>query len=148
VQDEAGKARTLVMGCYGIGVSRIVGAAIEQNHDGDGIIWPEPMSPYDVILVELNPKKSASVTAAAERLYNDLHAAGLTVLHDDRDARPGVKFADADLLGIPHRIVVGERGLRDGRAEYRHRRTRTEESLGLDEICQVLVARHRESLAG
>jgi prolyl-tRNA synthetase len=148
VQDEAGKARTPVMGCYGIGVSRIVGAAIEQNHDGDGIIWPGPMSPYDVILVELNPKNSASVTAAAERLYNDLHAAGLTVLYDDRDARPGVKFADADLLGIPHRIVVGERGLRDGRAEYRHRRTRTEESLGLDEICQVLVARHRESLAG
>jgi prolyl-tRNA synthetase len=146
VLDEAGKARTPVMGCYGIGVSRIVGAAIEQNHDANGIIWPEPMSPWDVMLVELNPKSSAPVTAAAGKLYNDLQAAGLTVLYDDRDARPGVKFADADLLGIPHRVVIGERGLRDGRAEYRHRRTGTEESLALDEICTVLASRQREAL--
>jgi prolyl-tRNA synthetase len=147
VLDESGKARTPVMGCYGIGVSRIVGAAIEQNHDANGIIWPEPMSPWDIMLVELNPKNSAPVTAAAEQLYKDLQAAGLTVLYDDRDARPGVKFADADLLGIPHRVVIGERGLRDGRAEYRHRRSGTEESLALDEICQVLAARQREALA-
>jgi prolyl-tRNA synthetase len=136
------------MGCYGIGVSRIVGAAIEQNHDADGIVWPEPMAPFDVVLVELNPKNAAPVTAAAEQLYKDLEAAGLAVLYDDRDARPGVKFADADLLGIPHRLVIGERGLRDGRVEYRHRRTRVDEALPLADACAILADRHRAATAG
>jgi prolyl-tRNA synthetase len=104
----------MTMGCYGIGVSRIVGAAIEQSHDANGIVWPAPMSPFDVILIEINPKKSEAVTAAAAALYNDLQAAGFEVLLDDRDARPGVKFADAELVGIPHRLVVGERGVRQG----------------------------------
>jgi len=141
VLDQDGKERVMTMGCYGIGVSRIVGAAIEQNHDANGILWPEPMSPYAVVLIEINPKKSESVTAAAAKLYEDLQAAGFDVLFDDRDARPGVKFADADLVGIPHRLVVGERGVRDGKAEYRHRQSGNEEQVGLTDVPDFLRAR-------
>ncbi len=141
VLDQDGKERVMTMGCYGIGVSRIVGAAIEQNHDANGILWPEPMSPFDVILIEINPKKSEPVTAAAAMLYKDLQAAGFDVLFDDRDARPGVKFADADLVGIPHRLVVGERGARDGKAEYRHRQSGNEEQVGLTDVPDFLRAR-------
>jgi prolyl-tRNA synthetase len=122
VLDEAGNAIQMLMGCYGIGVTRIVAAAIEQNHDQRGIIWPDPIAPFTVCLVALNLQKSARVRAAAEALYAELGAAGIDVLFDDRDARPGVKFADAELLGIPHRVVVGERGLDAGALEYRHRR--------------------------
>jgi len=141
VLDQEGKERIMTMGCYGIGVSRIVGAAIEQNHDAAGILWPEPMSPFDVILVEINPKKADAVTAATRVLYQDLTAAGFEVLFDDRDARPGVKFADADLIGIPHRLVVGERGVRDGKAEYRHRRDGNEEQVSLTDVPDFLRAR-------
>ena len=143
VLDQDGRERVMTMGCYGIGVSRIVGAAIEQNHDANGILWPEPMSPFDVILIEINPKRSEPVTAAATALYKDLQAAGFDVLFDDRDARPGVKFADADLVGIPHRLVVGERGVRDGRAEYRHRQGGNEEQVGLANVLDFLRA-HRD----
>ncbi len=124
----------MTMGCYGIGVSRIVAAAIEQNNDDDGIIWPEPMCPFHVIIVSLNPKKSESVTEATDRLYEDLQAVGLEVLVDDRDARPGVKFADADLLGIPHRVTIGERGLKSDQVEYRERRSGKETTLALDAV--------------
>jgi prolyl-tRNA synthetase len=122
VLDEAGNATQMLMGCYGIGVTRIVAAAIEQNHDQRGIIWPDPIAPFTVCLVALNLQKSPRVRAAAEALYAELSTAGIDVLFDDRDARPGVKFADAELLGIPHRVVVGERGLDAGTLEYRHRR--------------------------
>jgi len=122
VLDEAGAPVQMLMGCYGVGVTRIVAAAIEQNHDERGIIWPDAIAPFHVVLVPLNLDKSASVRAAAEALYAELGAAGIEVLYDDRDARPGVKFADAELLGIPHRIVIGERGLKAGTLEYRHRR--------------------------
>jgi len=122
VLDEGGRETALYMGCYGIGVTRIVAAAIEQNHDERGIIWPEPIAPFQVVLVPLNLQKSDRVRAAAEALYAELTAAGIEVLLDDRDARPGVKFADAELLGIPHRLVVAERGLEAGKLEYRHRR--------------------------
>ena len=122
VLDEAGREMTLLMGCYGIGVTRIVAAAIEQNHDERGIIWPAPIAPFQVVLVPLNLQKSARVREVSDRLYAELGAAGIEVLYDDRDARPGVKFADAELLGIPHRLVVAERGLEAGRLEYRHRR--------------------------
>jgi len=122
VLDEAGQEVTLHMGCYGIGVTRIVAAAIEQNHDDKGIIWPEPIAPFEVVLVPLNLHKSARVREVADRLYAELTDAGIEVLYDDRDARPGVKFADAELLGIPHRLVVGERGLDAGKLEYRGRR--------------------------
>jgi prolyl-tRNA synthetase len=122
VLDEAGTAIAMLMGCYGIGVTRIVAAAIEQNHDERGIIWPDPLAPFQVALVPMNLQKSPRVRAAADALYAELGAAGIEVLYDDRDARPGVKFADAELLGIPHRVVVGERGLDAGTLEYRHRR--------------------------
>ena len=127
VLDEAGAPITMLMGCYGIGVTRIVAAAIEQNHDERGIIWPDPIAPFHVVLVPLNLEKSAGVRSVADALYAELSAAGIEVLYDDRDARPGIKFADAELLGIPHRIVIGERGLAAGTLEYRHRRAATSE---------------------
>jgi prolyl-tRNA synthetase len=122
VLDEQGKAVTMFMGCYGIGITRIVAAAIEQNHDANGIIWPEPLAPYSVILVPISYQKSASVQGATDKLYEELQEAGVEVLLDDRDARPGVKFADAELIGIPHRIVIGDRALAAGKLEYRQRR--------------------------
>jgi prolyl-tRNA synthetase len=122
VLDEQGKAVTMFMGCYGIGITRIVAAAIEQNHDANGIIWPEPLAPFGVILVPINYQKSASVQGTTDKLYEELQEAGVEVLLDDRDARPGVKFADAELLGIPHRIVIGDRALAAGKLEYRQRR--------------------------
>jgi prolyl-tRNA synthetase len=121
VLDEQGREISMAMGCYGIGVTRVVAAAIEQNHDQRGIIWPAPIAPFQVVLVPLNLQKSTRVRELSERLYEELCAAGFEVLYDDRDARPGVKFADAELLGIPHRIVVAERGLETGQLEYRQR---------------------------
>jgi len=141
VLDEQGKAVPMLMGCYGIGVTRVVAAAIEQNHDERGIIWPEPLAPFDVILVPINFQKSARVREASERLYAELGAAGFEVLLDDRDARPGVKFADAELYGIPHRIVVGERGLDAGRLEYRHRRASVSEEFALADAAAFLRSR-------
>jgi prolyl-tRNA synthetase len=122
VLDEQGKALTMYMGCYGIGVTRVVAAAIEQNHDANGIIWPEALAPFQVVLVPINYQKSTKVQETADALYRDFNAAGIDVLLDDRDARPGVKFADSELLGIPHRIVIGERTLATGNLEYRDRR--------------------------
>ena len=143
VLDESGKEVTLLMGCYGIGVTRVVAAAIEQNHDERGIIWPEPLAPFQVVLVPLNLQKSARVREVADRLYNELTARGVEVLYDDRDARPGVKFADAELLGIPHRLVVGERGLDAGRLEYRYRRDSESIEFPADEALDFINARLR-----
>jgi len=120
--DEKGETRPMEMGCYGIGVTRIVAAAIEQNHDDKGIIWPDPMAPFVVAVIPLGYQKSAAVKEAAEKLYAELSGAGLEVFLDDRDERAGVLLADQELVGIPHRIVVGERGLKDGVVEYQHRR--------------------------
>ena len=133
VLDESGKEVTMYMGCYGIGVTRIVAAAIEQNHDERGIIWPEPIAPFQVILVPIGQQKSERVRQVADRLYAELTAAGIEVLYDDRDARPGVKFADAELLGIPHRVVVAERGLEAGKLEYRNRRDTESQEFPLDD---------------
>ena len=141
VLDEAGNSVTPQMGCYGIGVTRVVAAAIEQNHDERGIIWPEPIAPFQVVLVPLNWAKSPRVREAAEELYEALTRAGVETLLDDRDARPGVKFADADLFGIPHRVVIAERGLDAGRLEYRHRRAADSEDLPLEGAAQALQAR-------
>jgi prolyl-tRNA synthetase len=132
VLDAAGKPLTMLMGCYGIGVTRIVAAAIEQNHDDKGIIWPEPIAPWRVLLVTMNHARSETVRNAADALYAELTAAGIDVLYDDRDARPGVKFTDAELLGIPHCLVVGERGLGNGKLEYRHRRSGANEEIAAD----------------
>jgi prolyl-tRNA synthetase len=141
VLDEAGTPITMLMGTYGIGVTRIVAAAIEQNHDERGIIWPDPIAPFHVVLVPLNLDKSPRVREVTEALYAELGAAGIEVLYDDRDARPGVKFADAELLGIPHRIVIGERGLTAGTLEYRHRRAAASEDFPQQQAVQFLRAR-------
>jgi len=141
VLDEAGREVTLHMGCYGIGVTRIVAAAIEQNHDDRGIIWPAPIAPFQLVLVPLNLQKSARVREVSDRLYQELSAAGVEVLYDDRDARPGVKFADAELLGIPHRLVVADRGLEAGRLEYRHRRDTASTEFPASEALAFLRAR-------
>jgi prolyl-tRNA synthetase len=138
VLDESGKAVTMLMGCYGIGVTRIVAASIEQNHDERGIIWPEPLAPFQVVLVPMGMHKSARVRERAEALYAELSAAGIEVLFDDRDARPGVKFADAELLGIPHRVVIGERGLDAGSCEYRQRRASESQDVPLDGLLAFL----------
>jgi prolyl-tRNA synthetase len=119
--DEAGRAVVMPMGCYGIGVSRIVAAAIEQSHDEQGIVWPEAIAPFRVCIVPIGMGKSAEVAAAAENLYKQLIEAGIEVLFDDRDERPGVMFADMDLIGVPHRLVIGERGLKAGTLEYKSR---------------------------
>jgi prolyl-tRNA synthetase len=119
--DEHGRAQTMEMGCYGIGVSRIVAAAIEQNHDERGIVLPPQMAPFTVAIAPIGIHKSEMVREAAEKLYADLTQEGIEVLLDDRDERPGVMFADLELIGIPHRIVIGERGLKDGMVEYKGR---------------------------
>jgi prolyl-tRNA synthetase len=122
VLDESGQSRPMEMGCYGIGVSRIVAAAIEQNHDERGIIWPQPIAPFQVAIAPIGYGKSAEVKALADRLHDQLTATGVEVLLDDRDERPGVMFADLELIGIPHRITIGDRGLKQGQVEYVSRR--------------------------
>ena len=144
VLDESGKAATLYMGCSGIGVTRVVAAAIEQNHDARGIIWPDALAPFQLVVVPINAPKSVQVRETAERLYNELVALGYEVLLDDRDERPGVKFADTELIGIPHRVVVGDRGLAAGKLEYRHRRAEAAEEFPLADA----VAFIRGRLAG
>ena len=138
VLDSDGKERTLQMGCYGIGVTRIVGAAIEQNHDERGIIWPEPLTPFNVVLVPINMHRSDAVREAAESLYAEITQLGLEALLDDRDARPGVKFADAELIGIPHRLVISERNLANGEFEYQHRRDTESRNLKRDAALKIL----------
>ncbi len=120
--DEKGAAKPMEMGCYGIGVTRMVAAAIEQNHDERGIIWPDPMAPFLVAVIPMGYRKSEAVKQAADEIHAALEAAGIEVLLDDRDERPGVLLADQELIGIPHRIVVGDRGLKEGVVEYQHRR--------------------------
>lgn len=138
VQDPDGKSRAMSMGCYGIGVTRIVGAAIEQNHDDAGIIWPAPLAPFDVTLVPINMQRSSELKEAAEDLYAELQGMGLEVLFDDRNARPGVQFADAELLGIPHRLVISERSLAAGELEYRHRTDSESRNLKRAEALKLL----------
>jgi prolyl-tRNA synthetase len=134
VLDPAGKALTPLMGCYGIGVTRVVAAAIEQNHDERGIVWPEPLAPFTVLLITMNHDRSEAVRTAADKLYAELTDAGIDALYDDRDARPGVKFADAELLGIPHCIVIGDRGLASGRLEYRNRRRGDTQEISANDV--------------
>ena len=143
--DEAGKAQVMEMGCYGIGVSRIVASAIEQNHDDKGIIWPMTMAPFLLVIVAIGYGKSEMVKTAADKLYAELSAAGFDVLLDDRDERPGVMFADAELIGIPHRITVGERGLKDGVIEYQPRQAKPRQS---GEAQKIALAGAMEFLTG
>jgi prolyl-tRNA synthetase len=134
VLDENGRESVMLMGCYGIGVSRVVAAAIEQNHDDKGILWPEPIAPFRVALLPMGMKKSYRVAEACEKLYAEFQAAGIEVLFDDRDARPGVMFADMELIGIPHRVVVGEKNLDAGVVEYKTGRAAEAELVPLDQI--------------
>jgi prolyl-tRNA synthetase len=138
VLDESGKAVTMAMGCYGIGVSRVVAAAIEQHHDERGICWPEAIAPFEVALLPMKLGKSFRVREAVEDLYEQLRAVGIEVLLDDRDARPGFMFADMELIGIPHRVVIGDKHLDDGKVEYKGRRDADMQLVPLDEIVPFL----------
>ncbi|RDS83039.1 proline--tRNA ligase [Dyella monticola] len=138
VLDDQGKKQVMLMGCYGIGVSRIVAAAIEQRHDDVGIIWPEAMAPWRAAVCVINPKNSPEVSAAAESLYNELTARGIETVLDDRGLRPGAMFADMELIGIPHRVVVSERGLAAGTLEYRARTDAESSSITRDELFEIL----------
>ena len=141
VLDENGKSAIMEMGCYGIGVSRIVAAAIEQCHDEKGIIWPDNIAPFHVVIIPLNAHKSEEVTAVSESLYAQLQAIGLDVLLDDRDKKtsPGVKFADMELVGIPHRLVVSDRGLENDTVEYKHRSEDDTQDLAVSEAISFLT---------
>ena len=141
VQGEDGQNHVMIMGCYGIGVSRIVAAAIEQCHDQRGIVWPEAIAPFSVVIIPMNMHKSEKVQATAEKLYIDLQAAGIEVLFDDRKERPGVMFADAELIGIPHTIVIGERNLDNGEVEYKHRAGGDKEMVKADNIIEFIKNR-------
>lgn len=140
VNGEDGKPTTLTMGCYGIGVSRVVAAAIEQNHDDNGIIWPQSIAPFDVAIVPMTKKNgSEEVIATAEALYEELKQAGLDVIYDDRKERPGFKFADLELVGIPHRVVVSERNLANNQFEYRARNADENELLSKEALLDKLI---------
>jgi len=139
--DEQGKQRPFEMGCYGIGVTRIVGAAIEQGNDERGIVWPDPIAPFRVAIVPLGYRRSDAVRAAADLLYRSLVDAGIDVLLDDRDERPGVLLADSELIGIPHRVVVGERSLKDGTLEYQGRRDAAPTALPAAEAAAILKSK-------
>jgi len=129
-----GQSRVLEMGCYGIGVTRVVAAAIEQNHDERGIIWPEPLAPFAVAIAPVGYDRNDAVREAADRLYAELAGAGVEVLLDDRGERPGVMFADLELIGIPHRVTIGDRGLKEGKAEYQGRRDKAATAVPLTDV--------------
>ena len=139
--DTAGQSKVLEMGCYGIGVTRVVAAAIEQNHDARGIIWPTPLAPFTVAIAPVGYDRSDAVRALADRLHEALEAQGVEVLLDDRGERPGVMFADLELIGIPHRVTIGERGLKEGKVEYQGRRDTAATAVPVDEIEAFLHGR-------
>jgi prolyl-tRNA synthetase len=138
VLDANGKATTLTMGCYGIGVSRVVAAAIEQNHDDKGIIWPDAIAPFEVVILAMNIKKSGRVRQAANDLYAKLLEAGVDVLLDDRGERPGIMFADMELIGIPHRIIVGDKSLDNNVYEYKSRHGGDAEEVPVEQITEFI----------
>jgi len=147
VLNENGQSVTMTMGCYGIGVSRVVAAAIEQNHDERGIIWPAALAPFQVALLPMKLNKSYRVQEAIEKLYNELQDLGIEVLLDDRNVRPGFMFADMELIGIPHRIVLGERGLDDGQAEYRGRRDTETQLIPISKLVSFIKEQISKDLA-
>ncbi|MDP3701253.1 MAG: proline--tRNA ligase [Hylemonella sp.] len=139
--DENGKPQFMEMGCYGIGITRLPAAAIEQNHDEKGIIWPDAIAPFTVVICPINPDRSPEVKAAAETLYGELMAAGVDVILDDRGERPGAMFADWELIGVPHRVTIGDRTLKEGKVEYQHRRDAAATQLPLADVAAVLKSR-------
>ncbi|WP_029685228.1 proline--tRNA ligase [Tatumella saanichensis] len=140
VQGEDGRNQTLTMGCYGIGITRVVAAAIEQNHDERGIIWPDALAPFQVAILPMNMHKSFRVQQLAESLYDELRAKGIDVILDDRKERPGVMFADMELIGVPHTIVIGDRNLDNNLIEYKHRRDAEKQMINADEIISYLTS--------
>lgn len=138
--DNNGREQVMEMGCYGIGITRILGAAIEQNHDDRGIIWPQNIAPFEIVICPMGWGKSEAVREHARALYEQLVAAGHDVVLDDRDERPGVMFADWELIGVPHRVVIGDRGLKDGIAEYRGRRDSEAQNVPVDELSEFVLA--------
>jgi len=136
--DEDGKPKPFEMGCYGIGITRLPAAAIEQNHDAKGIIWPDALAPFTVVICPIGMDRSAEVKTAAEQLYADLMAAGVDVILDDRGERPGAMFADWELIGVPHRVTIGDKGLKDGLVEYQHRRDTEASKLALAEVAGLI----------
>jgi prolyl-tRNA synthetase len=146
-QDSDGQEKPFVMGCYGIGITRVAAAAIEQNHDQNGIIFPLPLAPYQAIILNLD-MKDAALSAAAEDLYTQLQDLGVETLLDDRDERPGSKFKDADLLGIPFRIMIGKRFSKDGVIEVRRRRDGVTEEMSLESLPGILQARISDEISG
>ncbi len=139
--DESGKSQALEMGCYGIGITRILGACIEQNHDARGMVWPEAIAPFTVVICPIAYDRNATVREAADKLYAQLQGAGMDVVLDDRGERPGAMFADWELIGVPHRLVVSERGLAAGTLEYQHRRDTTSSAIALDSVLTHLQQR-------
>ncbi|MCC7463710.1 MAG: proline--tRNA ligase [Gammaproteobacteria bacterium] len=139
--DANGKPQFFEMGCYGIGITRLPAAAIEQNHDARGIIWPDAIAPFTLVICPIGPERSAEVKRAAEDLYARFLAAGVDVILDDRGERPGAMFADWELIGVPHRVTIGERGLKEGQVEYQYRRDETPCKLALDEVFGFVTAR-------
>ncbi|UAY77240.1 proline--tRNA ligase [Pasteurella canis] len=144
VQGEDGRPQTMIMGCYGIGVTRVIAAAIEQHHDERGIIWPESIAPFKVAIVPMNMHKSESVQQFAEELYRTLMAQGVEVIFDDRKERPGVMFADMELIGVPHMIVIGEKNLEKGEIEYKNRRSGEKEMIAKEQLLDVLKAKFNQ----
>lgn len=142
--DQNGKSQIMEMGCYGIGITRIIAAAIEQNFDEKGIIWTEAMAPFSVVIVPMNYFKSEHVRSVADKLYEQFQAANIDVLLDDRNERAGILLNDSELLGIPHRIVVGDRGLQSGQVEYQHRRSKQTESISLDEVVTFITQKYQQ----
>ncbi|WP_430009674.1 proline--tRNA ligase, partial [Methylophaga lonarensis] len=141
VLTETGQSQVMTMGCYGIGVSRVVAAAIEQNNDERGIVWPQSIAPFEVVLVPVNAHKSQRVRDKAEAVYQQLLEAGIDVIIDDRGLRPGVAFADWDLIGVPHRLILGERGLDNGVIEYKHRATGEGAEFSFDDLIDHITQR-------
>ena len=139
--DLNGKPQFMEMGCYGIGITRLPAAAIEQNHDEKGIIWPDALAPFTVVLCPISPDRFVDVKAASERLYAELRVAGVDVILDDRNERPGAMFADWELIGVPHRVNIGDRGLKEGMVEYQHRRDAAATSVPVAEIANLLLSR-------
>ena len=139
--DENGKPQFLEMGCYGIGVTRLPAAAIEQNHDAKGIIWPDAIAPFTVVICPIGADRSPDVKAASEKLYADLLAAGVDVLLDDRGERPGAMFADWELIGVPHRVTLGDRGLKEGKLEYQHRRDEAATAVAAADIAAFVLSK-------
>jgi prolyl-tRNA synthetase len=139
--DENGKPQFFEMGCYGIGITRLPAAAIEQNHDAKGIIWPDAIAPFTVVICPIGMDRSAEVKLAAENLYAQLLGAGVDVLLDDRGERPGAMFADWELIGVPHRVTLGDRGLKEGNVEYQHRRDAAATAVPLAQTLAFVLAK-------